>query len=357
MRALLAAGGTGGHLFPAEALAAALVARSHEVDLVTDHRAEGLLAAFPARKIHVLPAATVTGRAPNALARTALTLSVALAQAAALVRRVRPDVAVGFGGYPTLAPLMATKAMGVPSIIHEANAVPGRANRRLAKGAHVATSFADVAGLQGARSVTRVGMPVRPKVRAAAAPYARPGEEFRLLVFGGSQGARAFADLVPPSLAKLGDPERARLRVTQQCRPEDVARVETAYAAAGIAAELAPFFADLPERMASSHLVIGRAGASTVAELTVIGRPSLLVPLPGAIDQDQSHNAAALERAGAAKRLDQAGLTPERLAAEIGLAMADPQALVRAAEAAARIAMPGAAENLADLCERVAKRR
>jgi UDP-N-acetylglucosamine--N-acetylmuramyl-(pentapeptide) pyrophosphoryl-undecaprenol N-acetylglucosamine transferase len=354
---VLAAGGTGGHLFPAEALATELTRRGHAVELVTDERARAFLPTFPAEAVHMVPASTIRGRGPAALARMAVTNARGLLTCLRLFRASRPDVAVGFGGYPTLPPLNAARLLGIPVIVHEANAVMGRANRSLARRAHVATSFPEVKGIPAGAPVTEVGVPVRPPVRAAAAPYSPATDEFRLLVFGGSQGARAFADLVPPAVAKLTVPLRSRLRVTQQCRPEDLERVRDAYATAGIAADLAPFFADLPARMAAAHLVVARSGASTVAELAVIGRPALLVPLPGAIDQDQAHNASALAALGAAKRLDQGALSPERLANEIGTAMNEPEALATAAEAARRLAKPDAAERLADLAERVAAGR
>lgn len=355
MKALLAAGGTGGHLFPAEALAVALTGRGHDVALVTDERARPFVADFPAGAVHMIRAATLTRRSPVALVKMALANAQGLATSLSLLRRMKPDVAVGFGGYPTLPPITAAQLLKVPTVVHEANAVVGRANARLAKRAHVATSFPSVRGLEGARA-TMVGMPVRSAVAAAARPYAPAGngDTFRLLVFGGSQGARVFADLVPPAVAKLKEADRARLSIVQQARPEDEARVREAYAKAGVAAEVAPFFKELPSRMADAHLVLSRAGAGTCAELAVVGRPALLVPLPGAIDQDQAHNASAVAEAGAAKRLDQGALSPAHLAHEIGLAMALPDEMQKAAAAAASLARPDAAEALADLCERIA---
>lgn len=357
MRALLAAGGTGGHLFPAEALAGELARRNHTVALLTDARAGDLLADFPAEEIGIISSGTPSGRRVGAMAKAFGALGLGLVQSIRIMRRFKPDVAVGFGGYPTLPPLTAAKLLGIPAIVHEANAVAGRANRRLAKGAHVATSFPEVKGLEGARSVERVGMPVRAKVRQAAASYTASKGPFRLVVFGGSQGARAFADIVPPAVARLEEGDRTRLSIVQQCRPEDMDRVREAYAAADVTAELAPFFTDLPAKMAAAHLVIARSGAGTVAELSVIGRPAFLVPLPGAIDQDQAHNASALAALGAARRLDQGLLSPERLAHELKIALNAPQDLAEAAEAARGLALPDAAERLADLCERVGKGR
>lgn len=358
MRALLCAGGTGGHLFPAEALASVLVARGHSVALVTDERAKTLVREFPAGSVHFVTADTLRGRDPISLARMMAANLHGVVRSAAVIRSVRPDVAVGFGGYPTLPPLTAARLRGVPSIVHEANAVIGRANRLLARHAYVATSFPEVRGLPAGLATTHVGIPVRKAVLDAARPYIpRTDGHFCLVVFGGSQGARAFADLVPPAIELLSEAHRVRLRLTQQCRHEDLPRVNAAYVANGVDAELAEFFRDLPGRIAQADLVIARAGASTVAELSVIGRASLLVPLPGAIDQDQAANASALQAIGGATRLDQKDLTPRRLADAIAAAMDNPAAVVAAARAAGGLARPDAAERLADLCERVAAGR
>lgn len=355
MRALLAAGGTGGHLFPAEAVASVLTRRGHEVVLVTDERATSLVDDFPAIATHFLPAATPSVRNPVKFVGAAVVNAMAFWRCLRIVRRTRPDVALGFGGYPTVPPLTATKRLDVPTVVHEANAVIGRANRFLAPGAHVATSFPDLAGLpDGVIATAHVGIPVREAVLQAAAPYAAPDDTFRLLVFGGSQGARAFADLVPPAIATLDAAKRARLSIVQQCRPEDMDRVREAYGPLVEGAELAPFFRDLPARMAAAHLVVSRAGASTVAELSIIGRPSLLVPLPGALDQDQAANASALEALGGARELDQAELTPESLGREIAGLMDDPARLAGMAQQATGLAKPDAAERLADLAERLA---
>lgn len=355
MRVLLSAGGTGGHLFPAEALANALKARGHVVALITDKRAKPFLDRFPADEVKLLSAETPRTKNPLAVTRALTLLGAGILSARNFIRAQKPAVAVGFGGYPTVAPLIAAKSAGVPAIVHEANAVPGSANAQLARFAHVATSFPETAGFANARSKTFVGMPVRPAVLDAVRPYEAPGETFRLLVFGGSQGARAFADIVPPALAHLPAALREKLMVTQQCRPEDMARVGAAYEAAGIAADLAPFFGDLPARMADAHLVIGRSGASTVAELATIGRPAFLVPLPGALDQDQAHNAEAFMAAGGGLLLPQAELTPESLMSELERVMTSKTWLPEAAVAATTMARPDAAERLADLAEKIAE--
>jgi UDP-N-acetylglucosamine--N-acetylmuramyl-(pentapeptide) pyrophosphoryl-undecaprenol N-acetylglucosamine transferase len=351
---LLAAGGTGGHLFPAEALAAVLARRGIVVDLVTDERAERYGTAFPARNLHLVASATVRGRDPFSLARTATLLGVGTVQALRLIGRIRPSAVVGFGGYPTVPPVLAATLRRVPTLIHEQNAVMGRANRLLApRVTAIATGFAGVlAGSPAlAAKATRTGNPVRPAVVAAAATsYAAPeAGPLRLLVFGGSQGARIMADIVPAAVERLARELQTRLSVVQQAREEDLARVEAAYARAQVAAEVAPFFADLPARMAASHLVISRSGASTVAELAAIGRGAILVPLPHALDQDQSANAGVLANAGGAMRLLQDDFTPERLAAEIGALASAPQKLVAMAAAARSQGAVDAAERLADL--------
>ena len=357
---LLAAGGTGGHLFAAEALAEALSRRGTSVALATDHRAERYGKTFPARDIHVIASATVRGRNPLSLARTAAMLGIGTMQGLRLLARMRPAAVVGFGGYPTIPPVLAATLRKIPTVIHEQNAVLGRANRFLAPRVDaIATSFAGVLDREGKLNAkaTRTGNPVRPAVIAAAAtPYAAPETTgpIRLVVFGGSQGARIMADIVPPAVERLARQLQARLAVVQQAREEDLARVTDIYARAKVAAEVAPFFADLPARIASSHIVVARSGASTVAELAAIGRPAILVPLPHALDQDQSANAGVLERAGGAMRLRQDDFTPDRLAAEITALASAPQKLVAMAAAARSQGATDAAERLADLVLRVA---
>jgi UDP-N-acetylglucosamine--N-acetylmuramyl-(pentapeptide) pyrophosphoryl-undecaprenol N-acetylglucosamine transferase len=356
---LLAAGGTGGHLFPAEALAEALSRRGIAVALATDDRAERYGKTLPARDIHIITSATVRGRNPLSLARTAAMLGIGTMQGLRLLARIRPAAVVGFGGYPTIPPVLAATLRKIPTVIHEQNAVMGRANRFLASRVNaIATSFAGVLDREEKLNAkaTRTGNPVRPAVIAAATPYAAPQATgpVRLLVFGGSQGARIMADIVPLAVERLGRDMQARLAVVQQAREEDLARVIDIYARARVAAEVAPFFADLPARIASSHIVVARSGASTVAELAAIGRPAILVPLPHALDQDQSANAGVLERAGGAMRLRQDDFTPDRLAAEISTLASTPQKLVAMAAAARSQGAIDAAERLADLVVRVA---
>ncbi len=355
---LVAAGGTGGHLFPAEALAAALRNRDVPVHLATDRRAARYGGGFAEDTTHIIASATFAARNPIAVARTAAMLGLGLVQARALLGRLKPAAVIGFGGYPTIPPVLAAVWRGLPSLVHDANAVIGRANRLLApRVTAIATSFPDVFGQRPdlAAKATLTGNPVRPAVVAAAAtPYPAPGDALRILIFGGSQGARIMADVVPAAVALVEPGLRSRLAIVQQARDEDLARVRDAYARLAVAAEVAPFFADLPARMAASHLIVSRSGAGTVAELAALGRPAILVPLPHALDQDQFANAGTLERVGAALRLPQDAFTPRRLAAEIAALAAAPQRLAAMAAAARSLGRLDAADRLADLVLKVA---
>src|SRR5207253_2643021 len=329
---LLAAGGTGGHLFPAEALGVELIRRGFRVRLATDARALRYSGLFSRDNdnIDVVPSETVRGRNPVSLARTAIILGYGTVVAFNLVRRLNPAAVVGFGGYPTLPPLMAARLLGVPGIIHDANAVLGRANRFLASRVNaIATSLPGVLDRDPdlAGKATTVGTPMRPAILSAAAiPFASPETNgpLRILVVGGSQGARVMSDIVPPAIERLEPALWGRLVLTQQVREEDMARVRAVYDRLKIRAELAPFFGDLPARLAQNHLVVSRSGAGTVAELAAIGRPSILVPLPGAIDQDQFANAGVLSQADGAIRIVQSEFTPDRLASEISGLAAEP---------------------------------
>ena len=352
---LLAAGGTGGHLFPAEALALVLEQRGITVDLATDTRAAHFN--FPARAMHLIPSATLRSRNPLALARTGAMLALGTAKAWSMLGRVRPAVVVGFGGYPTVPPLWAASLRNIPTVLHEQNAVMGRANRLLARRVTaIATGFHALAKIDPRvqAKINFTGNPVRPPVLAAAMkPYTAPDGKFHLLVFGGSQGARVMSDIVPAAIERMPPDMATRLIVTQQARAEDLDAVRTAYARLGIEAECASFFPDLPERLAAAHLVISRSGASTVAELSAIGRPSILVPLPHALDQDQFVNAGVLQDAGAAIRIEQRDLTPERVASEIARLAAGPAALSAMAKAAKSAGTLDAADRLADLVIKV----
>ncbi|WP_131115711.1 undecaprenyldiphospho-muramoylpentapeptide beta-N-acetylglucosaminyltransferase [Lichenihabitans psoromatis] len=352
---LVAAGGTGGHLFPAEALSRALGQRNIPVELVTDTRALAYADTFPADAIHAVRAATPTGGSALSKVNAMLTLGRGSLQARALLGRINPCVVVGFGGYPTVPPMVAALSRRIPVILHEQNAVIGRANAFLARGATaIATGFETLGRASAGvlAKATHTGNPVRPAVLAAAAsPY--PGFAdgmLRILVTGGSQGARVMSDVVPSAIALLDDSSRQRLIVVQQARGEDEARVRAVYREAGVQAEVAPFFADLPARIGAAHLVIARAGASTVSELAVIGRPSILVPFPHALDQDQAANAQILQRTGAALVVRQSAFTPDALARELNRILASPaEILAPQAAQAKRAGLPDAAERLADL--------
>jgi UDP-N-acetylglucosamine--N-acetylmuramyl-(pentapeptide) pyrophosphoryl-undecaprenol N-acetylglucosamine transferase len=356
---LLTAGGTGGHLFPAQALAGELARRGWTVELATDERADKYGTAFPARKVHIIASETIRGRNPLLLAKTALRLFFGTLQARKVIKTLKPDVVAGFGGYPTFPPMFAARLTGTPSVLHEANGVMGRANRMLAKGVTAIATSVPIDDLPPdfAEKLEETGNPVREAVlQAAELPYEAPRADgdFRLLVFGGSQGARFFSDLLPPAVELLPAGIRARLAIVQQCRPEDMERVQKVYKDLGVRAECAPFFQDMPQRIAQSHLVICRSGASSVSELSVLGRPSILVPLPGAIDQDQAANARVLEKAGGAWPIRQVDLHAERLAKEIKRFMNAPEMLGEAARNARSVARPDAVKRLADLVEKVA---
>lgn len=357
---LLAAGGTGGHLFPAESLAVELARRGLRVELVTDDRALTYGGSFPAAAIHTVSSATPTGGGIASKARAALMLARGTFEAIGLLRRVKPDCVVGFGGYPTVPPLLAARFLRIPSVLHEQNAVMGRANRFLATGVDaIGTGFASLSGAGGSllAKAKHTGNPIRPAVLAAATlPYPSfEDDRLRLLVTGGSQGARVMSDVVPAAITMLPKDVQARLVIVQQARGEDEARVRAAYDALGLKAEVAPFFKDLPGRIAAAHLVIARSGASTVSELAVIGRPAILVPFPFALDQDQAANAAQLKQSGAVEVVPQTEFTPAWLAAALGRAAFDPEGLTRRSEAAKSAGIANAAERLADLVVRVAR--
>ncbi len=355
---MLMAGGTGGHLFPAMALAQELGRRGHVVELMTDHRVESYGADFPASAIHIVPSATPSGKNPLLMAGAGVKILRGLAVAAGKLRASKPQCVIGFGGYPTFPPFLAAHFLGIPGILHEQNAVMGRANRALGRFANVqalsfaTTKYADK--FAGEKVVT--GNPVRDRVRTVAqTPYPplEQGGEIRLVIFGGSQGAKALSDIVPSAIATLPPELRQRIKLVQQCRAEDVERVAAVYRDAQINAELGAFFTDLPERIAQSHLVIGRSGASTIAELTVLGRPAILVPLPGALDADQNNNALIMEAAGAGWVAEQATLSPQSLGTRLTTLLTDPATLTKAAAAARTLGQPHAVEKLADLAEKL----
>lgn len=358
---LLAAGGTGGHLFPAEALGHELTLRGWKVHLATDDRAERFAGHFPAVAIHPVQSATLGSKNPVAMVRSLWRIWQGVRQASRLIGSIKPAAVVGFGGYPTLPPLYAATRRKVPTLIHEQNAVMGRANRALAGRVDaIAGGFLPAdASAAGAKTVT-TGNPVRPQVlEAAKTPYAPSAgdDPFRLLVFGGSQGAQFFSDVMPAAVRLMPERLRKRLVITQQGRADDVARVKAAYSELGIDAQVLPFFNDMAARMAAAHLVLSRSGASTVSEIGVIGRPALLVPYPYALDHDQAANAASLAGAGGAEVHQQSTLTPENVARMIGAMMDSPDRLAAMAAAARSAGKPNAARLLADLTEAIASNK
>ena len=359
MNITLAAGGTGGHMVPAHALAAELKARGAGVMLVTDARGAKIPALFDDVPTHILTAGRLTG-GPLGMIRAAFAVLKGRREAKALYKKFKPDAVVGFGGYPALPALLAASSRGIPTILHEQNAVLGRVNRMLAgEAAAIATSYGMVERLarRNAAKVVLVGNPVRAEVaRLGEMPFPSFDDTapLKLLVTGGSQGASVLGQVVPDGLGLLAANLRLRLQVVQQCRADDIEAVRARYAALNIPAELLTYIEDMPDRIADAHLVIARAGASTIAELTAAGRPAILVPLPSATDDHQTANARELARAGGARMIEQSEFTPEVLAAQIEAIAGEPQALANAAARALSVGRPHATRDLADLVERIA---
>lgn len=353
---VIAAGGTGGHFFPAEALAAELVARGHRIALMTDSRSAGLQSTvFAGYEQFVVRGAGIAGRSVVRAGKSMVSLAAGVIQARRILRRLDAAVVVGFGGYPSVAPVLAARSLRRrPAVLlHEQNAVLGRANRFLAGRADLlALSFAATTRVPNGAATQVSGNPVRPAIAALTqTSYAAPTDKIRLLVLGGSLGARVFSDLVPDAIRALPEALRRRIVVAQQCRPEDLDRVRAHYAEDGIVAELASFFPDVAGRLVAAHLVIARAGASTVAELAVVGRPSILVPLPGAIDDHQNANARALADAGGAWVMPQPTLTAPAVADQLQALLTDAPGLASAAVGARSVARPDATALLAGLVE------
>lgn len=354
---VIAAGGTGGHMFPAQALAETMLARGWRVRLSTDARGARYAGGFPdAVEVRQVSAAS-PGRG-GALAKLAAPLRIAggVVQAMAAMRRDRPEVVAGFGGYPSVPALGAALVMGVPRMIHEQNGVLGRVNRLFARrvGAFACGTFpTDLPeGVEGVHT----GNPVRAAVlERAGAAYIPPGDyPMSVLVIGGSQGARVLSDVVPAALAALPDDLRHNIRVAHQARPEDGARVTATYADAGIPAEVEPFFGDVPSRLAECQLVISRAGASSIADISVIGRPAILIPYAAATGDHQTANARGLERAGGAVVMGEQGLDADTLSGQIAAILNDPARAGQMAGAALAAGLPDAAERLAAIVEELA---
>jgi UDP-N-acetylglucosamine--N-acetylmuramyl-(pentapeptide) pyrophosphoryl-undecaprenol N-acetylglucosamine transferase len=359
---VLAAGGTGGHMTPAHALAEELLRRGHHVALITDARGARIPGLFDRVPVHVLPAGRFSG-GPLGWMRAAKAVWTGRAMASRLYETVSPSAVVGFGGYPAFPALLAARGRRMPTVIHEQNAVLGRVNRLMASRMDaIATSYEKVDRLPSGvgERVHLIGNPVREEVVAIREqPFPALTEDgiFRLLVTGGSQGASILSQVVPEAMGMLPEHFRRRLQVTQQCREEDIEAVRATYANLGIPADLATYMPDLPDRLAWSHLVIARAGASTIAELTAAGRPAILIPLPSATDDHQTANAREMARAGGARVIAQPQFTPVELAKQMQKLALDPQALANAAARAKSIGRIDAARDLADLVERTGRDR
>jgi UDP-N-acetylglucosamine--N-acetylmuramyl-(pentapeptide) pyrophosphoryl-undecaprenol N-acetylglucosamine transferase len=350
---VLAAGGTGGHMVPAHVLAIELRARGHEVHLVTDTRGLRFPGLFEGVPRTVVDSGSPGRSGWTALPTVALSIWRGRAAARALLRELQPRAVIGFGGYPAMPSLLAALSLKLPCLIHEQNAVLGRVNRFLApRVARIATSYAQVRRMQPAWAGKTVltGNPVRAEVVAArAVPFVADAPRLRLLVTGGSQGAAILNTVVPAAVALLPEDLRARLDVTHQGRDQDAAMMAQAYRAAGVSAEIRAYFTDLPAEIARAHVVVARAGASTVAELAVAGRPAILVPLPIATDDHQTDNARGMEASGGAIVIPQPQFTAERVAQGLTRWLTDPKALAAAAEGARSAGHPDAAARLADL--------
>jgi UDP-N-acetylglucosamine--N-acetylmuramyl-(pentapeptide) pyrophosphoryl-undecaprenol N-acetylglucosamine transferase len=357
---VLAAGGTGGHMIPAHALAEELMRRGHRVALVTDDRGARIPGLFEGVQVHILPAGRLSG-GPIGWLRAVRKIFLGRAMALRLYETFRPSAVIGFGGYPALPALMAAQRDRIPTLVHEQNAVLGRVNRLVAgKVDAIATAYPDVDRLPKAHQgkVHLVGNPVRDEVLALRdQPYPALAEDgiFRVLVTGGSQGASILSNVVPQGLGMLPEHFRRRLQVTQQCRAEDIEQVRARYASLGIPADLATYITDMPDKLAWAHLVIARAGASTIAELTAAGRPAILVPLPSATDDHQTANAREMAKAGGARMISQRSFSPVELAKQMQKLGLEPGALANAASRARAVGRPNAASDLADLVERTGR--
>ncbi|QXI64338.1 UDP-N-acetylglucosamine--N-acetylmuramyl-(pentapeptide) pyrophosphoryl-undecaprenol N-acetylglucosamine transferase [Paracoccus marcusii] len=356
--ALIAAGGTGGHMFPAQALAELLLAQGWRVKLSTDDRGARYAGGFPeAVERQVVKSATTARGGLSGKLAAPFKIAAGVLAARRAFRRDRPSVVIGFGGYPTIPALSAAHLMGLPRMIHEQNGVMGRVNRMFAARVHRVACGTWPTILPQGISGQHVGNPVRGAVLdRAASPYVAPGEgALNLLVIGGSQGARVLSQVVPAAIAALPADLRARLQVSHQARPEDADQVTAAYAAAGIAAEVQPFFTDVPDRIAAAHLVVSRSGASSLADITVIGRPAILIPFAAATGDHQTANAQALADAGAAHVHPESVLDADSLTRDIRAILTDPAQATAMAQAALTLARPDAARRLYDLVEEITR--
>lgn len=355
---VLAAGGTGGHMIPAHALAEELMRRGHRVALITDERGAKIPGLFDGVPVHVMPAGRIT-KNPLTWPKGYAAIRAGRALAGALFNDLHPEAVIGFGGYPAFPAVSAAASAGIATAVHEQNAVLGRVNRMLAgRVTAIALSYADTDRLRArdARKAHLTGNPVREEVREIRDEDYPPIDDegvFRVLVTGGSQGASVLSRVVPDGLALLPLALRRRLQVTQQARVEDLDLVRARYAELGIPAELTAYITDLPKRLSWAHLVIGRAGASTIAELTVAGRPAILIPLPSATDDHQTQNVREMVAAGGARMIPESQFTPAELAKQMQKLGLDPVGLTNAARAARSCGRPNAGFDLANLVERL----
>ena len=356
---IIAAGGTGGHMFPAQALSEVMLRRGWRVTLSTDARGARYTDGY-SHAVEVRQVASASFAQGGVLARLAAPFRILGGILSATFRmwRERPDVVVGFGGYPTIPALAAAWITRTPCMIHEQNGVLGRVNRVFARRVDLVACGTWPTALPDGIEGVQTGNPVRAAVlERAGAPYMPPGDwPMSLLVFGGSQGARILADVVPEAIARLPDALRGQLRIAQQARPEDFERVTEAYAALGVRAEVEPFFRDMPRRLSEAQLVISRAGASSVADIAVIGRPAILIPYAAATADHQSANARALVEADAALAIPESRLSPETLAQAIETILTQPAAADSMAQAALSVGVPDAATRLAALVEELARK-
>ncbi len=354
---VIAAGGTGGHMFPAQALAEVMLRRGWRVKLSTDARGARYTGGFP-HSVEIEKVSSATFARGGLIARAMVPLRIAGGVMATMVRmrRDRPAAVIGFGGYPAIPAVAAARVLGLPRMIHEQNGVMGRVNELFAKRVdRIACGTWPTELPEGVTGV-HVGNPVRMAIHErAGAGYIPPGDyPMSILVMGGSQGARILSDVVPGAIAALPEGLRHNLRVSHQAREEDIARVVAAYGDAGIDADVEPFFHDVPRRMSEAQLVITRSGASTMADLTVVGRPSILIPLASAVRDEQTANARGLVEVGAAILMPESQFTPEALTDQITLVLSDSDGAAQMARAALTLGKPDAAQALADMVEELA---
>lgn len=356
---VLAAGGTGGHVYPAEALASEMLKRGYRLALITDRRGDAYGGVLGELETFRVRAGGVAGKSIGARLLSFIEIGIGIFQARAILKRIKPQVVVGFGGYASVPPIVAACLGKYKTAIHEQNAVFGRANRALASRVdRVVTCFEEIEALSKTVSLktVRSGMPVRSAIfdlRNSKFPNMDSKSSLEILILGGSQGARVLSDVVPAAMGLLPTKLKNRVHITQQCRPEDLDRVKSIYAEAGIDADLSSFFNDVPVRMANAHLIIGRCGASTVAEALVIGRPSIMVPYPYAVDNHQAKNAHAVDEAGAGWLMPESAFTSEALANRLENLLSVPNTLKTAAACARAASRPDAAERLAVIVEKL----